>query len=151
MLRRLLRGVYVDAAAPDTRELRIAALALVLPPDGVAWGRTAAWMWGFDCFAPHERDLLMPECAVPHHGARPGHPTVRVVERYLPADDIAELRDIRVTTALRTALDLARSLSRPMALAAVDAFTHSGLSEPMSCGTGLRGWCTTPASCRHAN
>ncbi|MBA2740272.1 MAG: hypothetical protein H0U47_11520 [Nocardioidaceae bacterium] len=128
-LRRLLRGVYVDATAGDTRELRIAALALILPRDGVAWGRTAAWMWGIDCFGPGERDLLVPECAVPHHSMRPGHPTIRVVERCLAAGDITELGGVRVTTPLRTALDLARSLDRPMALAALDAFAHAGMVD----------------------
>ena len=94
-LRRLLRGVYVDATVPDSRNLRIAALALVLPNGGVAWGRTAAWLWNVDGFSPDERTLAVPECAVPHHAVRPSHPGVRVVERTLPADSWTELGDIR--------------------------------------------------------
>jgi hypothetical protein len=127
VLRRPLRAVYVDARVSDTRDLRVECLALVLPPRAVVWGKTAAWVWGVDSFGPDERTLLDPECAVPHHRGRPTYDAVRTVEQTLPAGDIVELAGFRVTTPRRTALDLARFLRRPMALAALDAFTHAGL------------------------
>lgn len=51
VLRRPLRAVYVDAHVPDTRDLRIDCLRLVLPHRAVIWGRTVAWLWGIDSFA----------------------------------------------------------------------------------------------------
>lgn len=136
-LRRPFRGVYVDARVPDTRTARILCLRLVIPPYAVVWGRTAAWVWGLDVFAPSERELLVPECAVPHHWARMKHPGVRVVEAMLPARDVTEQAGVRLTTPPRTALDLARHLSRPMALAALDAFTHAELATVAALTAGL--------------
>lgn len=130
VLRRPLRRVYVDARVPDTRDLRIHCLALVIPPYAVVWGRTAAWLWGLDTFAPGERELLTPECVVPHHSARMKSPGVRVVEGTVPDSDVAAFGGLRVTKPTRTAVDLALRLSRPMALAALDAFTHVGLVTP---------------------
>jgi hypothetical protein len=45
-LRRVLRGIYVDPAVADTRELRCLALSMVCPVHAVIWGSTAAWVWG---------------------------------------------------------------------------------------------------------
>jgi len=56
------------------------------------------------------------------------HPGVRVVEAFLASRDVTERGGLRLTTPVRTALDLARHLTRPMALAALDAFTHAGLA-----------------------
>ena len=136
-LRRPFRGVYVDARVPDTRTARVMCLHLVIPPYAVVWGRTAAWVWGLDVFAPAERDLLVPECAVPHHGARMKHAGVRVVEAMLPPKDVTERAGLRLTTPPRTALDLARHLRRPMALAALDAFAHAELATVAELTAGL--------------
>ena len=92
-LRRPFRGVYVDARVPDTRTHRITCLLLVIPAYAVVWGRTAAWVWGLDTFAPGERELLVPECAVPHHAARMRHPGVRVVEAFLASRTSPSERD----------------------------------------------------------
>ena len=126
LLQRPLRGVYVDTTTPDTRELRIACLRLVMPPYGVACERTAAWLYGISSFAPEDQEVLTPEFAVPHHRGRSGHEPIRTVEAVLPQSAIAEVDGLRVTTPLRTATDLGRRLRRPMALAALDAFAHSG-------------------------
>ena len=40
-----IRGVYVAAALPETLELRIAILKLVVPDDCVVTDRTAGWLW----------------------------------------------------------------------------------------------------------
>lgn len=143
VLARPLRRVYVDARVPDSRDLRIACLRLVIPLYAAVWGRTAAWLWGLDTFAPGERELLTPECVVPHHWPRMRDGDVRVVEGYLPPGDLTLLGGLLVTTPLRTVLDLARRLHRPMALAALDAFTHAGLVtlEELTAGLGtLRGF-----------
>jgi hypothetical protein len=136
-LHRPFRGCYVDSAVPDTRELRLSCLVPILPERAIVWGRTAAWLWGIDSFSPGEQDLLVPEFAVPHHRGRPSHPDIRVVEAYLPVEAVTQLNGIRVTTPARTALDLARRLRRPMALAALDAFTHTGLVTPAELRVGV--------------
>src|SRR5438045_4140475 len=46
--RRVLRGVYVHVDLEDTRELRLASVALILPPYAVLCGLTAAWLHGLD-------------------------------------------------------------------------------------------------------
>ncbi|MGH8939705.1 MAG: hypothetical protein ACRDV2_10200, partial [Actinomycetes bacterium] len=50
-VRRVLRGVFVDACVPDTLELSARAVAKVVPPGTVICGRTAAWIWGVDALA----------------------------------------------------------------------------------------------------
>lgn len=47
-LRRVVRGVYVDAQVADTLAVRAAALSLIVPTGSVVAGRTAAWLWGVD-------------------------------------------------------------------------------------------------------
>jgi len=138
ILRRPLHSVYIDNRVLDTREVRLACLVLVMPEHAVVWGRTAAWLWGIDAFAPDEQLLLVPECIVPHHQGRPAYADVRVVEGYLAPDAITNMGGVRVTTALRTALDLARRLPRPMALAALDAFAHARLVTLVDLKAGLR-------------
>ena len=88
LLRRPLRGVYVDGSVPDTRDLRISCLVLVLPGHAVVWGRTAAWVWGVDGFGPDERDLVVPEYVVPHHRGRKRDAGVRPVEACITAEDV---------------------------------------------------------------
>ena len=44
LVRRLLRGVYVAAQAPDNLLLRAQAVALVVPEDGVVTDWTACWL-----------------------------------------------------------------------------------------------------------
>ena len=127
LLRRPLRSVYVDDSVPDTRDLRISSLVLVLPDHAVVWGRTAAWVWGVDSFGPDEQDLVVPEYVVPHHRGRKRDAGVRPVEARIAVEDVDVVGGIRLTSPSRTALDLARHLDRPWALAALDAFTHDGL------------------------
>ncbi len=51
--------------------------------------------------------------------------------------DLTRLKEFRVTTPTRTALDLARFLDRPMAMAALDAFAHAGLTTVAELRRGL--------------
>jgi len=91
-LRRIFRGVYVDAAVLDTRTLRSRALHLVMPPHGVLYGCSAAWALGVDAFPPAQRFNFTPTCVVQyvvrdHRGrklARLDHayPHIRVAAEY---------------------------------------------------------------------
>ncbi|MDQ6687928.1 MAG: hypothetical protein M3Z50_10060, partial [Actinomycetota bacterium] len=140
-VRRILRGVYVDASVPETGRLRAAALALVMPADAVAVDRTAAWLHGAEVASgvegrPPPLDLVRTSGnSRRHFGGR----------RALSARDVVRVGDVRVTTPLRTALDLGRLLAPDRALATVDvllrtgAFSHVELLAELSRMGGHKG------------
>lgn len=122
-VRRVLRNVYVAADVPDDLELRCRAVALVTPPSHVVRDRTAAWIHGVDTLTYAEHEMLpdVETCA-----PRGQQPTARAGvdgrTRDLVCSDITVVLEVRVTTPLRTALDLGCILVRRDALAALDAF-----------------------------
>lgn len=124
-VRRVLRGVYVDAAAPDSIELRAAALRLVVGPHQVVVDRAAAWLHGIDTYSAVELADGAPieTCAVRGH-TRTRLTGVRGRCRDLAPEDIVELGALRVTSPLRTALDLGCHLRRREAFAALCAFAR---------------------------
>lgn len=136
-LRSPVYGVYVDAAVPDSIDLRAAAVGLVIPADAVLAGVTAAWVLGVPPLLPgaHETpppiDVLRPPGTAPvrRRGFRG-----RVAR--LPHSDIVEIGGVRLTNALRTTLDLARFLDRPDGLAYVDAMLRAELvgAEELAAG-----------------
>lgn len=105
VVRRVLKGVYVDATAEDGVDLRAAALARVAPRGRVVHGRAASWLWG-----------------VPVPGTDRLETTTG---RALGDRDVTERAGVRVTTPLRTALDLGRTLGAERALAMLDAYLRS--------------------------
>lgn len=125
LLRRPLRGVYCSAHLPDTLALRVAVLGLVVPQDAVVTDRSAAWLHGAEMALAPGDHLRVPEVSI--HQA-PGNRLRNVLtvsgERSLLGRDIEELGGLRVTTPLRTALDLGRLLRRDAALAALDALSR---------------------------
>jgi len=124
-VRRVLHSVYVDAAVPDSRDLRCGCLQLVMPSYGVLFGTTAAWVLGVDAFQPEERFVLTPQCVVPHGAGRTRVSGVRTVEGYIPPGDIMTLGELRLTVPERTTVDMLRRLRRPFALSAADAMAHA--------------------------
>ena len=138
LVRRILQGVYAVAQAPDTMHMRASALARVIPESAVVTDRTAAWLHGVE---------LLPRSAMTHP------PPVQVFHtddtrmrrggavggrRGLLPSDITVVDGIRVTTALRTALDLGRLLWRFDALSAIDGFLRIGVPhELLAAETGL--------------
>lgn len=124
-VRRMLQGVYCRADLPDTVELRARCAALVLPAHAVVCDRSAAWLWGVECFDYAEQEFL-PKLEVV---SVDGNDRVRRGEVYggkraLRDDEICEIEGIRVTTPLRTACDLATLRGRNAALAIYDAFSR---------------------------
>lgn len=119
-VRRLLHGVYADAAIPDTIDLRIAAASLCTAPGHVLIDRSAAWVHGVDAFAAAELAAGAPiESCLP-----PGaHPSERAGvdghNRNLCDDDVMTVGTVSVTTPLRTSLDLGCHLRRREAYAAM--------------------------------
>lgn len=133
--RRLFRDVFVHAGLPDTAQLRLAAVRLLVPEGAVLTGLTAAWVLG----------ALTPDPArpVPLHVATElgrGHlriPGVRTSRLQLDAEDVVELEGVRVTSPERTCIDLARRAPVVEAVVAVDAFLRVGLVT----GSGLWRYC----------
>ncbi len=122
-VRRVLRGVYVRACAPDTVESRVAAARLVTSEHSVICDRTAAWIHGIDVFAWHETEVLPAiESYVLRHHASSRRDGVAGGSRDLLEGDVMEVGGVRVTTPARTAVDLACKLSARDGLAALEAF-----------------------------
>jgi len=109
-IRPVMKDVYVDVRIPDSLELRADAARLVIPPDATACGPTAAWLHGLDTTALGPADL--------------------VEARWTrDAVDVVEVRGVRATSPIATAVELAMRLPRPFALSAVDAFLRSGKAD----------------------
>jgi hypothetical protein len=122
-VRRMLRGVYLRADVVDTVEMRALATALVVAPGAVIVDRTAAWLHGVDVFDYRELEILPPlECVVLRDQSRIERPECLGGERDLASYDVMTVLGLRVTTPLRTALDLGCKLPRPDGLAALDMF-----------------------------
>jgi hypothetical protein len=130
-VRRILVGVYVAAQAPDTVALRAKALSLVVPEVAVVTDRTAAWLHGVDILPRSSRSAPPPVNVFHTTDTRVRRPEVAAGRRGLERSDITMVDGVRVTTALRTALDLGRLLRRHDALAAIDGFLRIGVPHEL--------------------
>lgn len=126
-VRRLLRGVYAAASLGDDLDTRVAALALVVPADGVVVDRTAAWLHGVDLLPRSALTEQPPVELFLPPGRRVRRDSVGSGERTFGPTDVLDLGGVRVTSPLRTALDLGRRLWRFDALAALDGFVRAGV------------------------
>jgi len=137
-VRRLLRGVYLDATVPVTRPVRARALALVVGSQHVVVGLTAAWLHGVELPSSDPHAPLAVE--VRGRGARAGGRPARDA-----GHDLESIEGVRTTTALRTALDLGRQLAPERAIAALDgllgfgAFPHTALMAELPRFAGQQG------------
>lgn len=126
LLRRVLRGVYVAADLPDTPLLRAQAARLVISPHSVLCDRTAAWILGCDVHEYRELDVLPP---IESYVLRWHDPTDRPEcdggTRDLKPVDWCVIDGVRVTTPVRTAMDLGCKLDRRSGLAAMDALMRA--------------------------
>ncbi|GAB6986091.1 DUF559 domain-containing protein [Nocardioides pyridinolyticus] len=126
LLRRVLRGVYVDAALPDTPLLRVRAARLVISPHSVLCDRTAAWVLGCEVHDYRELDVIAPIESYVLRGHDPtDRPECAGGTRDLRPGDWCDVDGVRVTTPIRTAMDLGCKLSRRQGLAAMDALMRS--------------------------
>jgi predicted transcriptional regulator of viral defense system len=110
-LRPLLPGVYLAADVPRTPAVRAAAVREVLPAEvlaaGILCAGTAVWL---HCGGEPPWPL---DVVVPRRGGGPrlrGVAGLRVHEHRLYAQDTELVAGLTVTTAVRTAVDLARVL-----------------------------------------
>lgn len=122
VVRRMLRGVYVDAVLEDTPLLRARAARRVVSAHSVLCDRTAAWVLGCDVYDYRELDVIPPIESYVLRGHDPtDRPECAGGTRDLRPGDWCEVGGVRVTTPIRTAMDLGCKLDRRSALAAMDA------------------------------
>ncbi len=123
---RLMRSVYLPSDIDVTVHVRAAAARLVIGPTSVVVDRTAAWLWGVDCFRHAELDGLpaLESCVLRGHQATERAEVDGVTRDLLP-EDWVEVGGVRVTTPLRTAADLGCQLWAPHALGVVDALMRA--------------------------
>lgn len=123
--RRLFPDVYQPADLPlDLRRRSPAGYLLVRHHGGALAGYSAAVPLGADCAPAHAPvEVVLPGSV----RRRPGLSSIRAD---LPGDDLVEVAGCRVTTAARTAWDLARRLPLVEAVVAVDALAHRGSFGP---------------------
>jgi len=125
VLRAPFHGVVVPAHLPDTPEVRAAALALATSEHHVICDRTAAWLHGIDVFAHAELATppLVETCALRWRTPTRLQGADGRTRDLMPVD-IMVLHGVRVTTPLRTALDLGCQLRRREAMAALNSFAR---------------------------
>lgn len=119
----LLRGVYLRSDLPVTPDVRAAAAALVITPGAVIRDRFAAWLHGIDLFNGFEAEVVPPiETCVLRGRATTRRQGVDGRTRDLQDQDVMTVGGVRVTTPLRTVLDLGCNLWRRDALHVLDVY-----------------------------
>lgn len=126
---RLIRGVYLAADAPVTRETRREAIELVVGPRQVLAGRAAAWFHGCDAAA---LTLGLP-------GERGGVPL-----EFADQPDLRRRAEVhgrlRVVDPAAAAVDLARRAAAVAALAGLDGLLAAGALTHPELLTAVSGW-----------
>ncbi|MBC3760686.1 hypothetical protein ACUN7V_09950 [Quadrisphaera oryzae] len=126
----VVRGAYVPAVRLGDPLAVARAAALVLPPHVVACRGLAAMIHGVDPRGPGRDDSpLGVQGLVPAANRTPRWRGVSIFEAPLPDGDVMDVGGVLVTTPERTALDCARYLSPPMALAVLDRMARQGLVD----------------------
>lgn len=135
-LRRVVRGVFVASDVHDTLGMRARALSLVVPPGAVVTDRTAAWLHGVDVLLPGEHRELPPVQVFDRKkGGRLRRPGTISGQRMMPDSDIAVIDGVRVTTPLRTALDLGRNRFPERGFAQCEAMVRAGVDREDICSS----------------
>lgn len=124
-LRPIFRGVYLPRGIEDSLETRAAAAALILNDKQIVCDRAAAYLHGVDAYGLLEAPARPLETCVTRGGTRSRRRGLDGRVRDLHADDIAVRGGIRLTTPMRTALDLGCSLPRHRALGVMDEIARA--------------------------
>jgi very-short-patch-repair endonuclease len=119
--RRLVQGVYADPALPWTHQLRCRGAALLLPRGAVIGGYSAAAWYGAPFAAASDPVTVLRPADVLWRGPR----GIRVHRTELTVGDWQMVDDVPITTALRTAWDVATLESLGTAVAALDAMVRA--------------------------
>jgi hypothetical protein len=150
LLRNPIKGVYLAAQVVDDTASRLACLGLVAPPDAIVVDRHAGWAQGGNMLLlPNEHLTALPIAMyLPHSRGRLRNKLADSGERTFLDRDLTEVGGVRMTTPLRTALDLGRQRWPEPALTALDAlhrlsrFTVDELLAEIDRFKGMR-WVTT--------
>lgn len=114
---RVCHGVY--ALSPPDVLGRLAALDLMAGQQLVACMGTAAWLYGFDTERDHRVHVLDPAVRM--------RPTAGVMVHQRAGAPLRRVRGRLATTPAWTAVEVARTLRRPRALATLDAALRAGV------------------------
>ena len=120
--RRLVQGVYADPALEFDHKLRCAGVALLLPPGAAIGGHSAAAWHGAPFAGPQDPVTVVRPPAVLWKGPR----GVRVHRAELADGDVEQQDGVPLTSALRTAWDVAGLEPLGTAVATLDAMVRSG-------------------------
>ena len=129
LLRHPIKGCYIAAQAPDDTRTRAECLKLVAPADAVIVDRHAGWLQGANMLLlPNEHLEAMPVTMYlpAASGRRLRASLADSGERTFQDEDITQMHGLRVTTPLRTALDLGRQRWPEAAISALDALHRLG-------------------------
>lgn len=147
LIRRLLPGVYIAAQVPDSQLLRARAISLLVRNGQVVTDESAGWLAGAEMILRPGAHLAVPPltiCGTDGHGRLRNALSDSGTRQLIP-EDITEIHGVRVTTPLRTALDLGRLRHRDRAIAALDQllrldrFDKEELLEGIARFRGFRG------------
>jgi hypothetical protein len=122
-----VHGTFHAAQIPDSLELRLQCLRLVVPEDAVVTDRTAAWLHGAPMVlqpGAHRHVPAVDVFLLP--GGRIRRATAHSGQRELFASEIEEIGGVRVTTRVRTMCDLGMKLPRKPAFAAMCSMLKVG-------------------------
>ena len=120
--RRLVQGVYADPGLGLDHRLRCTGVALLLPRGTAIGGHSAAAWHGAPFAGTHDPVTVLRTADVRWAGPR----GVRVHRTVLAPGDVTTIDDVPVTTALRTAWDVAALEPLGTGVAALDAMVRSG-------------------------
>lgn len=128
LLRNPIKGVYVPAQIADDTSSRLACLHLVTPEDAVVVDRHAGWGQGANMLLmPNEHLNALPvSMYLPAGRGRLRNKLADSGERSFREEDLTVVEGVRMTTPLRTALDLGRQRWPEPALTALDALHRLG-------------------------
>jgi hypothetical protein len=119
--RRLLPDVYVHADVPVTHALRARA-AVVLLPDAVVTGASAAVLWDVELAGPDDDvEVTLPPGSHPVRASG-----LRVRREHLPAHWLCRRGGVPTTTPEATTVSVARHLPLDDAVVAIDQMVASG-------------------------
>jgi len=119
--RRLAQGVYADPSLPLDHQLRCTGVALLLPEGAVIGGHSAAAWHGAPFAGAWDPVTVVRPPSIAWKG--PGE--VRVHQAEVSPSDVEERDGVPMTTALRTAWDVAALESLGTAVAALDAMVRA--------------------------
>jgi hypothetical protein len=127
LYRRVLRNVYADPDRRHDHELKARAAALLMPREAAVGGRSAAAWFGAPFSSSAEPVLVV----VPRDCRWAGPGGVQVHRTDVRPEEVwSDENGVRLTTATRTAWDIATLDSAPAAVALLDGMLRDGRERP---------------------